>query len=109
MDQSEEKIAVELTAKQWRTIQFLAIRGATSEYEAELRRSSRHAEELVRKADELLGRPPRVPTTHRHDEHCYKDFADMVQALTDALIPSIPELQEPRETPPPHPTSPTTE
>jgi hypothetical protein len=105
MDQSEEKIAVELTAKQWRTIQFLAIRGATSEYEAELRRSSRHVEIMLRKADELLGRPPRV-AAHRHDEHCYKDFADIVQALTDALTPSIPELQQPRETPQPHPTSP---
>jgi hypothetical protein len=107
MDQSE-KIAVSMTAEQWKTIRFLAIRGAASEYEAELRRSSRRAEELLRKADEIQGRPPRE-FTHRHDEHCYKDFVEIVQAFTEALTPAFPELQQPREIPPQHPTTHSTE
>jgi hypothetical protein len=96
-----KKIAVELTAAQWKTIRYLAISGAGAEFEAECRRMSRRVEESLAAA--RGEKPP-----HRHDEACFKDFAATLQALTAALLPAIPEFQpQPRETLPPHPTSPT--
>lgn len=97
-----------MTAEQWRTIYFLAIRGASSEYENELRQSTRRAEELLRKGDELAGRPPR-PFSHRHEAHCFSDFVTVMAQFKEAITPAFPEVERPQETLPPHPTSPTAE
>lgn len=96
----EKKIAVEMTAAQWKTIRFLAISGAKAEYAVEVERLSRRVAEALAAA-----RGEKPPP--RHDEDCFENFVATVQDFTAALLPAIPEIQQPREIPRLHRTSPT--